>query len=1007
MNNDLLNLSLKQGKEFNKYQTKIKKHNTKINKYSSKKEGFVSLEQEQMVRPSYNGYKPVLKNTLQSSNLINKSNQQDLDELKQIQLQYDNLIQQYTNIQNKIGSSSMNTINRTGSNNPYLNKYLLFNDGTIAFVNNQGYVKLFTNEDILNSVVGKNGCPPKDFVNVDMPWTSDYMPGATIPTNPPLIVGTPMTLNQSCGNEGANVYATKLVNNINSNYIGCYKDNNINASDNVIAIPIMNSSNVVNGFHSYCSSTIDNKPDGNYGAWAAFTQTSNYSWNSQNTYDLNSGTFIGNTVINVPNVGKVGGEYLQIMAPNGQYIIINSYTISTRSDLISAHSPNSWYVLGNKNNMWYTIDRQQNQNQFDNSDKVYNINNPTGYNSYLLLVDKVGIDNSNQPRSSVNITEWNLFTNPNYDQKAMIGVPDNIGYTTFDNCQEYSINNGYKYFGLQDVQSDGSALCLVSNDLDKIKTYGDASIQYNPIPIWSSNTQGSNSIYSFVSSSGEIIIYGNELKRIWTTPNGPAECINGGSFNLSTVTATYGGNCNGNGYDVTEGNATDDVKFLLGFVNPSDAQLQYTISNSKPYGDPAIGCGKSWDTAYQCGNIWKSAHLDYGEGQNFIYDCKEETSKCVFFLILQSDGNVCLYRGSEPSDKKELIWSTQTTGQQKAPNPDWVASKGKYGRNYLKTNEYLVTEEWIGSDDGSLKLIMQKDGNLVLYTNEANSGCKLITNKTYGLNGINAVYELNELGDNSTLGKIGYIDSNSELKEYPNDMLKYTNNYQLYPNTWINGNDLATLSTSDQQSCQSACNDNDDCAAYAYQSTNKTCWLKNSQTGDKQPIDNVFLGVRKSGLKTSNSCSNKIVDIDTIQYNNYNKGSEMTTNTECNTFLISQEDQIEYDNIKSQLITLGNDIVNKMENLYNQDKKIFQKLDTTNEQFKKDLENYKLTNMKIQKELNLQSNNIEGMQNLNINDLNGILSDSDIRVLQENYSYIMWSILAVGILIITINTIHK
>ena len=96
-----------------------------------------------------------------------------------------------------------------------------------------------------------------------------------------------------------------------------------------------------------------------------------------------------------------------------------------------------------------------------------------------------------------------------------------------------------------------------------------------------------------------------------------------------------------------------------------------------------------------------------------------------------------------------------------------------------------------------------------------------------------------------------------------------------------------------------------------------------------------------------------------------------------------------------------------MESLYNQDNTIFAKLNKNDEQFKKDLENYKLTNLKIKKELNLQSNNIEGMQNLNINDLNGMLSDSDLRVLQENYSYIMWSILAVGILTVTINTMRK
>ena len=61
--------------------------------------------------------------------------------------------------------------------------------------------------------------------------------------------------------------------------------------------------------------------------------------------------------------------------------------------------------------------------------------------------------------------------------------------------------------------------------------------------------------------------------------------------------------------------------------------------------------------------------------------------------------------------------------------------------------------------------------------------------------------------------------------------------------------------------------------------------------------------------------------------------------------------------------------------------------------------------------VSLEQNNKESMQNLSnsldLNDLNGMLLDSDLRVLNENYSYILWSILAIGILTITINTMKK
>ena len=47
------------------------------------------------------------------------------------------------------------------------------------------------------------------------------------------------------------------------------------------------------------------------------------------------------------------------------------------------------------------------------------------------------------------------------------------------------------------------------------------------------------------------------------------------------------------------------------------------------------------------------------------------------------------------------------------------------------------------------------------------------------------------------------------------------------------------------------------------------------------------------------------------------------------------------------------------------------------------------------------------MANLKMQDINGMLSDTDLRVLQENYSYIFWSILAVGLLTITVNNFKK
>jgi hypothetical protein len=50
---------------------------------------------------------------------------------------------------------------------------------------------------------------------------------------------------------------------------------------------------------------------------------------------------------------------------------------------------------------------------------------------------------------------------------------------------------------------------------------------------------------------------------------------------------------------------------------------------------------------------------------------------------------------------------------------------------------------------------------------------------------------------------------------------------------------------------------------------------------------------------------------------------------------------------------------------------------------------------------------VEGMQNLDLNDINRMITDTDLIVLQESYSYTIWSILAIVALSISINIMKK
>jgi hypothetical protein len=990
MDDNLLRISLNQGKHFKKKFSKIKEL----------KEGFVSLEQEEVIRPSHQGYVPVFKNMRQNTNLIKNTNQTNLNDLEQAQQKYNDLLQKYTVMQQKISNSSLNTVNRLSPNNPYLNKTVRFNNGPWCYVTNQGVAGWIHGYDILYSTTA-----PTQPIDINLPWLDSYnTPGTTIPTNPPLISGPPIQMGQSLGNEGSNVYASKLVNNPSSKYIGCYNDKP--ASTNISIVPVMNSSNTNNGINCLASSVYDGNKNGSFGPWAAFDGNPSSFWHSVHPlYNDTTGIYEGQSSTPVQGVGNVRGEvlYLQNIPSN---TTVTKYSISPRLDscCLTSRNPNSWYVIGlaSADMQWHVIDRQQNHSFTSGDPKVYEVKNPkNGYIDYVLLVDKVGNDNEKSNRGSVQVAEWKLFTSSDYtmtdDKRAMIWNPSSIGYTTLDKCQEYAVENGYKYFGLQDVRTDGTAACLVSNDIDKTQIYGDASVQRTLIPLWSSNT--SSDYPSFVQLSGGGSLYvGDSVKKL-ADIGGVKGCESWGT--LTVQSATYGGNCN-----APIGNVTKKVA-EMGCNWVESCSIPISVST---FGDPLPECAKNFDVAYSCGSTPFTKHLD-GEtnGQTMVMDdCKAYmANNCRFFLILQDDGNMSMYRGSDPSNNKGVVWSSNTSGQQKAPNPDWVASKGPFKRNYITTGQMLGAEQWIGSNDGSLKLIMQKDGNLVLYTSETKSGCKVINDKTYGGSYVNAVYQLNNTGNKNTLGKLGYIDSNSNLMLYPDSMLETTNNYQIFNNSDSYGNDITYLNVQNQNDCQTACNNNADCRAYQYGGS--SCWLKNKNAYPKgaKASTGGTLGVRLPGVKGSKTCSNKIVNVDTIQFDNYIKGPAMTPNTQCNSSIVSHEDQLAFDNIKSQLITLGNDIISKTENLYNQDNTTFENLNINKEQFKKNIEKYKLTNIKIKKELNLQDNNIEGMQNLDINDVNGMLNDSDLRVLQQNYSYIMWSIFAIGTLTITINALKK
>ena len=208
--NNLTTTSLTQGERFIKYQNKINKKALEgFTSSLSKQTHFVLDVTDPLTRKK-------AKNDISNLNLKTKST-----------------LSEYENAET-VGNNGVNSYYaRISPKNPYLNTNIQFSTGEIAYVTNQGVVKLYPNDTTLAATAGFNGCPAvSNITKLTIPWTSNYnTEGATIPTKVPLITGTPMTQGQSCGYEGTNVYVGSMVSpNTSSNYIGCFASNS--ATDN-------------------------------------------------------------------------------------------------------------------------------------------------------------------------------------------------------------------------------------------------------------------------------------------------------------------------------------------------------------------------------------------------------------------------------------------------------------------------------------------------------------------------------------------------------------------------------------------------------------------------------------------------------------------------------------------------------------------------------------------------------------------------------------------------------
>ena len=959
--------AITQGEKFKRYQNKIKKNLEKKSKLL--KEGFQGGI-ENNLQLSAHGLTAQTNNVIQSNDY--SSQQQTITNL---QNQYQTTLTEYENLVSKISGNTKGYINRVNPNNPYLGKNVRFNNGSIGYVTKQGVVKWYGNWDTFVSCSGKNGCPPQqEIINIDIPFDTKYwVAGTTIPTNPPLLSGTSMQPTESCGNEGSNVYVDTMINNPTAKYDGCYADNTGSPLMTFIGgAPPPPSGTLINGNFDQpqlANNSFRYLADGStVPGWGFFTALINNSsaWGYPMPYPR------GPQAASIQGTGRIAQS---IQLNSGTYTL--SFYACGRPGYLGANTINAHCYIYSGQDPWsvpfiYSVTPPSSGWQQYNT--TFNLSQSGNY--YFGFYGTANTGDKSTAVQNIRLTPGS-------------NVGSGGGSYTYKQCMDAAVDQGYQYFALQNVNTSTSqGYCAVSNDQPTITKLGPALTPGNFSVVWLSNTSGQSGNVATLTSQGSLAVYSSSGQRLFYTdysksqPSNYLGCyqdsepraleFHGGGFNYQTcqqLARQLGHTYFGLQYSTTGENA--------------QCTSSNSLSQSTRYG-PAGNC-----TQLSNGN-WSG-----GGWSNAVYNANNPSSN--YYLILQDDGNLVVYRGTSPNDNQGFIWASGTNGKAKDANPDWVASKGKYGRNYMTQGSVLAAGDWIGNNTGTMQLLMQADGNLALYVCGMVPNTKQIADdKIGGGVGANAIYDIGKKGYQSNIGKVAYIDENAVLHAYPSSNVKYANSYKQMKGFDSGGHDIpgAAYGNASVESCTNSCNANENCAGFAF--SNNVCYPKDSTmypNGQRQNLSHVDLYIRnKSPISRPIGVPDSVNAIDSITWQSYVNGGPLSNSYGLANATAAQKAQLEQ--LQSQMNLLTSQISELTGKFSDGSQEAENQSKTNVTGLQGYLKGLKNTNNKI--------DGIEGDGNLN-----NILKDSDIVVLQKNYDYLFWSILASGSVLVAMNIVKQ
>ena len=1041
MDTSIPSYSLAQGKKFEAYQKKVTFNLDKKAKRVS--EGFQGIN---------NGMTYQNKSLLQETDF--NSQKQTIANLK---LEYASTLKDYKNLQKRIKDKVNGYLERVDPSNPYLNKTVRFTTGHICYVTNKGVVKYVPNMDIWAST----GIPTT-YIDLNIPWKDSYgTQGTIIESTPPLIAGTFLELNQTIGNEGSNVFVDKYVNDSDvAAYQGCYADN--------VNSPLMS---FIGGAPAP-PTTIQN---GNFENPQIANDSYQYALQNQgfgqHTSDSISvpGWDFGAVIVNNSSAWGYPMPY-----PTGSQAASIQGTQQISQSIFFQAGVKYTLSFDACGRPGYSGANQINISADNLSDnimpvQIYNFKPPLSWGKYSAPFT---VSDSKYYQLSFNgqINSINNSTAIQNIHLSTSGASSETGSYTYEQCKQTALSQGYQYFALQKVNTATSqGYCAVTNSQPTATSLGESMAVTGHVAIWASNTAGQPGNTAILTTSGALSVINSGGQSVFSTDNStatPSDYLGCYGDSGNRAMPLQKGGSQEYSYDECKKIAQDQGATYFGLQNSTsgtNAQcgLNNDLAQTREYGK-AGNCTKTGD-GYSGGG-WSNA----------VYNTKSPES--IYFLSVQGDGNLCVYRGSGPSDNQGGIWCSGTNGKGQSPNSAFAAANGKYGQDWMISGSTLASGDFVGSADGTFALIMQDDGNLVLYTYTLGSNCSQMADGNIGAGaGGNALYAFTKASIPGNMGKLAYIDENSQLHDYS------SGDYNRFQDIDTGGNDIpgAAYGNATVDQCKTTCNNNAACAGFAFH--DNVCWPKTSAmypVGASQPYKNCEVytktQLQSENVKLVNTYSkfpdlnSDYHDIPGAMYGNATVDQCTTTcndNSSCAGFVFYPAGNICYPKDNTMFPNGGTSSASKGFDSYiknrepkkppigvpsttnNLDTISYQNysrggavgdrygLSNVNSVEKQQLSDLETRLKLITSEINKFTNQFEEggtkIDNQLISNIPGtdgylkdldktnaqiknftsnidrILVDSDIVVLQKNYDYMFWSILAAGTLLISMNIVKK